>query len=58
MKRLLGETEEDQKRRIQEKLALRKRLKEEREAKGLAVDDETLDGAVEEEDEKIRRRVS
>ena len=58
MKRLLGETEEDQRRRVQEKLALRKKMKEEREAQGLAVDDETLDELVEEEDKKIRRRVS
>ncbi|XP_035826163.1 uncharacterized protein LOC101847194 [Aplysia californica] len=56
MRRMLGETEEDQKRRMQEKLALRRKLKEEREAQGLAVDDETLDELVEEEDKKIRRR--
>merc|ERR1712154_608430 len=43
MKRLLGETEEDQKKRLQEKLELRRRLKAEREARGEAVDDDTLD---------------
>ena len=58
MQRLLGDSMEDQKRRVQEKLALRRRLMEEREAEGLAVDEGTMDELVEEEDKRIRRRVS
>ena len=57
MKRVLGNTEEDQRKRFEEKLALRKRLKEERMSQGLEVDDETMDKVVEEEDKRIRRRV-
>ena len=42
---------------MQEKLALRKRLREEKEAKGEAVDEEALDELVEEEDKKIQATV-
>ncbi|RUS75677.1 hypothetical protein EGW08_016571 [Elysia chlorotica] len=54
LSQFLGESAEDQKRRVQEKLALRKRLKEEKEAQGVVLDEENLDKLVEEEDQKIQ----
>ncbi|GFN88861.1 trichohyalin-like [Plakobranchus ocellatus] len=56
LSQFLGQSAEDQKRRLQEKLELRKRLREEKEAKGETIDDETLDDLVEEEDKKMQRK--
>jgi hypothetical protein len=56
----LGESAQEQKRRLEERLARRRQLKEEREAQGLECDDETLDviqGEEEEEEQKQKRKV-
>ncbi|GFS04525.1 trichohyalin-like [Elysia marginata] len=54
LSQILGETAEDQKRKVMEKIALRKRLKEEKEAQGQMIVEEELDKLVEEESKKIQ----
>nr|KAG5708461.1 hypothetical protein BaRGS_026188 [Batillaria attramentaria] len=49
---MLGESQQEQKRRLQERLARRKQLKAEREAAGLEADDTTLDTIQEQEEEE------
>ena len=56
---MLGESQQEQKRRLEERLARRRQLKAERESEGLDVDDATLDAIQdeEEEEEKGKRKV-
>lgn len=56
---MLGESQQEQKRRLEERLARRRQLKAEREAEGLDVDDNTLDAIqdTEEQEEKAKRKV-
>ena len=56
---MLGESQQEQKRRLEERLARRRQLKAERESEGLDVDDATLDAIQDEEEqqEKAKRKV-
>ncbi|XP_070192500.1 trichohyalin-like isoform X3 [Littorina saxatilis] len=49
---MLGESQQEQKRRLEERLARRRQLKEQRQAEGLDVDDATLDAIQDEEEEQ------
>ncbi|XP_076469709.1 uncharacterized protein LOC143300037 [Babylonia areolata] len=49
---MLGESQQEQKRRLEERLARRRQLKAEREAEGLVADDTTLDAIQQKEEEE------
>ena len=57
---MIGQSQQEQKRRLEERLARRRQLQAERESQGLAVDEQTLDEIQDEEEreENAKRKVS